>query len=144
MYNDYYSDAGDFMYPGLSPGCEGQVTAVWNQTITGTSLFGMGYLRYFLYDDPKYNYTLYNDTAVQRAVLTNPGQATVTNYNMSAFRDSGAKMIMYHGLADGLIPPRGSDMYYENVLETMGGDIDELQTYFRHFQVPGLQHCWNT
>lgn len=37
------------------------------------------------------------------------------NPDLSAFRDSGAKLLMYHGLADILIPPQGSINYYERV-----------------------------
>jgi feruloyl esterase len=142
IYQDYMSDEGVFLYPGPSPGCEGQLQAIYNQS--QTSPFGINYLRFFVLNNPYFDWSMYNDSDLGRAVATNPGQASVNNWNLTEFQASGAKMIMYHGLADGLIPPRGSDWYYEKVVDTMGGNLSATQEYFRYFQVPGMQHCWNT
>lgn len=142
IYQDYMSEEGEYLYPGLSPGCEGQVQAIYNQS--QTTPFGINYLRFFVTNNPYYNWTEYNATALEYAVETNPGQASVSDWNLTEFRDSGAKMIMYHGQADGLIPPRGSEWYYETVVDTMGGNLSATQEYFRYYQVPGMQHCWNT
>jgi hypothetical protein len=60
--------------------------------------------------------------------------------NLFAFRDHGAKMILYHGLADELIFPRGSYNYYNRVTERMGG-LTEVQKFYRFFPYPGNGHC---
>lgn len=57
--------------------------------------------------------------------------------DLTEFRDAGSKMITYHGLADGLIPSRGTDDYYNKSVA-----IDSnLNDYWRYFQVPGMDHC---
>ena len=38
--------------------------------------------------------------------------------DLSAFRNAGGKMIMWHGLDDQLIMPNGSSAYYEAVERT--------------------------
>lgn len=60
---------------------------------------------------------------------------------MSAFKAAGGKMILYHGLADFLIPSQGSLHYYENVLQTMGGTKNVLP-FFRMYLVPGMGHMF--
>ncbi|KAK6076836.1 major facilitator superfamily transporter [Seiridium cupressi] len=142
VYSDYLSSTGQPLYPGLSPGCEGQWQAVLS--FTETSDFDYNYIRHFLLDNLFWNYTYWSDDLFTYAAETDPGQATANNYDLSTFRDLGHKMVMYHGLGDGLIPPRGSDMYYSNVMKTMGSNLTSTQDWFRYFQVPSMQHCWST
>lgn len=142
VYSDYYSASGQLLYPGLSPGCEGQWSAVLNYT--ETSAFGYNYIRFMLLQNSYWNYTYWDDSLFPYATLLDPGQATAGNLNLTTFRDLGHKMAMYHGLGDGLIPPRGSDLYYNGVMKTMGIDLASTQEWFRYFQVPSMQHCWST
>jgi feruloyl esterase len=61
------------------------------------------------------------------------------NADLSAFRDRGGKMIMYHGLADIVIPPQGSINYYNRVAGQMGG-IASIQKFYRFYLAPGMSH----
>ncbi len=61
------------------------------------------------------------------------------NPDLSAFRDAGHKMLMYHGLADVLIMPQGSVQYYNRVATALGG-IPAIQSFYRFYLVPGMQH----
>jgi hypothetical protein len=64
------------------------------------------------------------------------------NPNLSAFRATGGKILMWQGGADQLIMTRGSSMYYDAVANLMvGGDYSQLMPWFRHFIVPGNAHC---
>lgn len=57
--------------------------------------------------------------------------------DLSEFRDSGGKMISWHGLSDQLIFPAGTTNYYDHVKA-----LDKTVTnYYRHFEAPGVQHC---
>ncbi|KAH6632807.1 Tannase/feruloyl esterase [Chaetomium tenue] len=57
--------------------------------------------------------------------------------DLSAFRRAGGKMITYHGLADPLIPPRGTAQYYKQVTA-----LDpKVHDFYRLFFAPGLGHC---
>lgn len=59
--------------------------------------------------------------------------------DLKPFRNSGGRMLMYHGLADVLIMPQGSINYYNRVAREMGG-IDKVQRFYRFFLVPGMTH----
>jgi Tannase and feruloyl esterase len=67
------------------------------------------------------------------------GYINTDNPDLTALRSSGAKMIMYHGLADVLIPPQGSINYYNRVANQMGG-IASIQSFYRFYLVPGMAH----
>jgi feruloyl esterase len=79
---------------------------------------------------------------------TDPAQgafmaATVnaTDPDISAFRDRGGKYILYHGSADGLIPPFRTIEYYNQVVEATGGPVQKTQEFARLFMLPGMDHC---
>lgn len=59
---------------------------------------------------------------------------------LTKFRDAGGKMIMYYGLADSLIFPRGAYNYYNRVADVMGG-VSAVQNFYRFFPYPMNGHC---
>lgn len=61
------------------------------------------------------------------------------NPNLSAFEKAGGKVLMYHGLADNLIPVQGSINYYERVAAQMGG-VEAIKKFYRFYLIPGLTH----
>ncbi|MDN7356248.1 tannase/feruloyl esterase family alpha/beta hydrolase [Acetobacter senegalensis] len=61
------------------------------------------------------------------------------NPDLTAFRDHGGRLIMYHGLADMLIPPMNSIHYYNRVVERMG-DVTEIQAFYRLYLIAGMNH----
>jgi feruloyl esterase len=72
-------------------------------------------------------------------------QASFSNINtdkpdLTAFRNRKAKMLLYHGMADQVIPIQGTTHYYFKVAAKMGG-IEELQRFYRYYQIPGMGHC---
>ncbi|KAI1811440.1 Tannase/feruloyl esterase [Poronia punctata] len=142
VYGDWTTSDGEFLYKGLTPGSEGQMYAVLNYS--EASPYGIGYSRYFLLDNATFALSDFNDSLVALADRLDPGNSTADNYNLTAFRDGGGKMIMYHGMADGLVPLKGSNLYYDRVVETMGGNETATQEFFRYFMVPGMQHCFTT
>jgi feruloyl esterase len=74
--------------------------------------------------------------------------------DLSAFREHGGKLILYHGWADPLIPSANSIDYFD-ALVANGGDgfheasfgrgrnaaLERTQKYARLFMVPGMYHC---
>ena len=70
-----------------------------------------------------------------------------SNPDLAPLRDSGGKLLVYHGWSDADISPLGSIRYYEQVLETLADGrpaedvLAETQQFFRLFMVPGLGHC---
>ncbi|KAI1176224.1 Tannase/feruloyl esterase [Nemania sp. FL0916] len=142
VYSDWKTPSGELLYKGLLPGSEQQMYTVLNYS--DASPYGIGYARYFVLNNATYRLSDFNDSLVTIAERTDPGNSTADNYDLAAFRDRGGKMIMYHGQADGLVPTQGSTLYYDRVVEKMGGNVTATQEFFRYFMVPGMQHCWTT
>jgi hypothetical protein len=63
-----------------------------------------------------------------------------TRGSLRAFADRGGKLIIYHGLADSLVPPAQSVTFYEHQADDLGG-VAKLQRNARLFMVPGVEHC---
>lgn len=57
--------------------------------------------------------------------------------DLSGFQKAGGKMLTWHGLADDLIPPRGTEDYYRRVL----GENPQAGDFYRYFEAPGVSHC---
>jgi feruloyl esterase len=103
--------------------------------------FGLGYLQNFVYNSTGYGSSdfVYYQT-VQEGLALNPGNTNV-NYDVDEFHARGGKLLMYHGLADQLIPPRDSIHWYNHVqtaLEEKGLVTDD---WLRLFLFPGMAHC---
>jgi hypothetical protein len=81
-------------------------------------------------------------TAAQFAQLTrNPsGIYDATDPDLSAFRDAGGKLLLWHGWADPAISPVGTIAYYQAVQDAMGG-LGRTQQFARLFMLPGVAHC---
>lgn len=63
-----------------------------------------------------------------------------TDPDLSAFRDAGGKLILWHGWEDAFIPAQGIIGYYEAVQKEMGS-LEETQEFARLYLIPGLAHC---
>ncbi|KAK0712948.1 Tannase/feruloyl esterase [Lasiosphaeria miniovina] len=143
VYSDAYSSVdGSLVYPGLTLSSEDQ----WYILLGGTepSPFGVGYQRDFLLDDAAWDWRNYNDSLVKLAERTDPGGAQAVKFDTSAFKRRGGKMLLYHGVADGLVPTKGSEYYYNKTVEAFGGDAGAVTDFLRFFLIPGMQHCWST
>jgi hypothetical protein len=63
------------------------------------------------------------------------------NPDLSAFRDRGGKLVLWHGFADQLIVPEGTIDYYDAVTQALGGGYKRTQQFARLFMAPGVGHC---
>lgn len=142
------NSAGEQLYPGGVP--EGS-EPFWGLWLTGNAdgsgglvpLFASGFGRYMAFDD---------DPGVNWSPLdfdfdADPGRmrvATATyngdNPDISAFRDAGGKMIVWHGWADAIVTPYKTIDWYEQAAEAAGGEA-ALKENVALFMVPGLDHC---
>ena len=103
-----------------------------------------GYGTYLGYPEDPENYNSLNfnfDTDVGK--LSEQGKLyDALNPDLTAFKNAGGKMIMWHGLSDPLVLPNQSPKYYEAVEARMGGK-ENVQSFYRLFMAPGLGHCWD-
>jgi hypothetical protein len=59
---------------------------------------------------------------------------------LSTFISQGRKLILYHGLSDGLITPYFTVPYYRE-LASLNGGYNHLENNVLFFLVPGMYHC---
>jgi feruloyl esterase len=63
-----------------------------------------------------------------------------SNPDLRKLKQSGAKLIVYHGGTDTIDLPGAMTDYYDTVERTMGGR-KATQDFFRLFLIPGMNHC---
>ena len=78
--------------------------------------------------------------SIGNAATFNPGTGEIEFGDMSAFRQAGGKLVMYHGWADALVTPQFTVDFYEALARKSGG-IAATQEFARLFMVPGMDHC---
>ncbi|KAI1840423.1 hypothetical protein JX265_007153 [Neoarthrinium moseri] len=143
VYSDYTIN-GQLAFPGLELGSEAQ----WAVLLSGSTPNPLGYeyIQDFLLNDPNWPFESYDDSLVALADKLDPGSCTADNYAaMAGYQKRGGKVLMYHGQSDGLISTRSSTHFYESVASTLGiGGTKGLNSWFRFFLVPGMQHCTGT
>ncbi|CAK7228801.1 hypothetical protein SBRCBS47491_007030 [Sporothrix bragantina] len=117
LYADAYTAQGDFIHSGYTIGSEAQ----WYVYLAfgDEANFDTLYERYWLYNDTAWNWTMYSDQTFYDSLRLNPSNATADQYNISEFRDRGGRVLMYQGLADGVVMPRMTTYYYNQTMEAM-------------------------
>jgi feruloyl esterase len=116
-------------------------------------LFAQDFLRYMAFEPsagPTFKVNNFDfDKDPQRMGFTSglynaatfiPGRGEVDTGDISAFRQAGGKLILYHGWADPLVTPQLTIDFYEGIARKSGG-IASAQEFARLFMVPGMDHC---
>ena len=106
--------------------------------------FSVDWLRYFITQDPQFDWTTVTPAAYQAFWDRSYEQYGIVigtdNPDLSAFRDRGGKTIIWHGWADQLITAEGTIDYYTRVQQQMGG-AKQTSDFARLFLAPGVAHC---
>lgn len=136
---------GSFIWYGLARGTDLYALAnTGGSPLTGKPFsVALEWFRYFLIQDPKWDpstITIAGFERYWRQSVEQYGAVIGTDDpDLSRFRDHGGKVIIYHGLADQLIPADGSIEYYKRVQQRMGGP-EKAAEFARLFLVPGVDH----
>ncbi len=144
---------GEAMHPGQPFGGEGETVGGWKTWISGLAdnifagsaqrfpslqfAFGTEMFKYFVYGDPDWDYSTYD---LDRAFSDSRHVARLLNADdpdLSAFRDRGGKLLLWHGWSDTALSAYKSIDYYEEAEALDPG----LRDYFRFFLMPGVLHC---
>ncbi|KAK3670568.1 hypothetical protein LTR78_009536 [Recurvomyces mirabilis] len=142
IYNDYVDWNQTLIFPHLELGSEAQ----WPFLLAASapSSYGVQYVQDMVLNDSSWNFWDFNYTIVELADKIQPGNATAYDYDLSPFHKRGGKLLQYHGLSDALISTGSSVYFYKEVLKTLVPKGIELDSWYRFFLVPGMQHCAGT
>ena len=154
IWSGVKDSSGAVIFPGLVPGGEA-ARGGWSTWITGDEPFaslhwrgGEGFFRYFVFADKDWDFRSFDfDKDLEFALQKVGPMVDSDNPDLSALRDRGGKLIVYHGWSDADISPLGSIDYYERVMAEMSAGknrqtaLAETQEFFRLFMVPGMGHC---
>jgi len=152
LYAGPRDEHGDLMYPGwevkgselnwaawivpTAPGAPTSSTIDWN--------IALNTIRYLAYKDIDPTRGLQDVPFTEagfRQIMSQTGDIfDATNPDLTAFRDAGGKLILWHGWADPAISPIGTVAYYQAVQDQMGGPAATAQ-FARLFMLPGVGHC---
>jgi feruloyl esterase len=80
------------------------------------------------------------DDLVQQATNTFADYINMSSPDLSLAKNHGAKILMWHGLADNQITFQSNIYYYSKVLDYYQG-ADNVTPWFRFFLAPGVAHC---
>jgi hypothetical protein len=136
---------GSFLWHGLTRDTDLSALANTDGSPLTGKPFGipLDWFRYFLIHDPKWDWTTITPAEFELLWMQSVEQyGTVIgtdNPDLTPFRDRGGKLIIYHGLADQLIPAEGTIDYYKRVQQHMGGPERAAQ-FVRLFLAPGVDH----
>jgi feruloyl esterase len=159
IYEGARTPDGRQIYPGFLMGGETGPSG-WQTWITGAApltsfdfLVGNSFLTYAVFENPGWDWRTFNFDSDVAYTDFKVGYINGNNPDLTAFKNRGGKMIMYHGWADPAIAALDSIDYYEDVVAFMsgehkqhfnsvaGGPHRKTQEFFRLFMMPGMQHC---
>ncbi|KAL4902903.1 hypothetical protein BDW74DRAFT_186564 [Aspergillus multicolor] len=142
VYGDWIDTNQTFIFPSFAWGSEAQVSQM---IITSDDQLdapsGIAYPRDFVYDDATWPGESLDYETIALSDRLDPGNATADKFDIRPFQSRGGKLLHYHGFADGEIPTGSSIHYYKQTLATLkplGIDVD---SFYRFFLIPGMQHC---
>jgi hypothetical protein len=140
--------AGKKLWFGLERGASlaGLAATTTSSGVTSGEPFpiAVGWLGTWLLKNPSWNWQTLTyaqfDKLFAQSVREFSAVIATDNPDLSAFRNDGGKIIIWHGLADQLIFTQGTINYYQRVQQAMGGGR-ETNSFARLYLAPGAQHC---
>jgi hypothetical protein len=146
VYGGLRNGKGQQIFPGLSPGGEAEPGG-WAPWVTGDAPqksqmydFSTQFFRNMVFNDPTWRFQSFDpDRDVKAADDKLAGALNSTNPDLSAFRQRGGRLILYHGWADPAIPALNAVDFYKTVLTKMGPAATGETV--RLYMVPGMGHC---
>lgn len=97
--------------------------------------FGSGF-KYLVFNDPNWNYSKYDFSTYEKDTRLARSTLSAVDADLSAFRDNGGKLIIWHGLEDGGLSPKTTVNYYDKLLARDPNASD----YTRLYLMPGIGH----
>ena len=114
--------------------------------LAGTNPFDIAatHFAYWIHQDPSFDWHTLTEAQFERDFRASQQKfhdvIGTDEVNLARFRSRGGKMIIWHGEADQLIPPRGTVNYFNRVVAANGGTEATAQ-FARLYMAPGVGHC---
>ncbi len=108
------------------------------------SVFWDQWVKYFITQDPAFDSLALDPQhpgAYQQRISDLLGIQDVNKTDLSAFRKRGGKLMLMHGLADGLVATEATTEYYLRLVEDMG---HKVRSFVRYYTIPGLGHVFGS
>lgn len=142
VYSELYDQSGNLLYPSLSLGAELEASqqGLFTGSIIGNA---RNWIANAIWNNSDWDARTLSQTEYTKADETDilHGNVSAWNGDLSAFREKGGKLMMYHGMADPNIAGENSQRYYLHVASTMNASNDELDNFFRFYRISGNGHC---
>lgn len=133
----YNARTHEQIYPGFEPGSEGMLPLL----TAGPEPFPVAttFFRALVFQDPKWDFRNFDyDHDVERSMQAGHAVLDVPPSGVEAFLAGGRKLLLSHGMADGLIPTRSTVNFYTAITQHAAAK-ESANT--RLFLVPGMGHC---
>lgn len=130
---------GTQIYSGFEPGSE----LLWDAMIVGPEplFINNGFFQYIAFENPDWDFRDFDIDRDARDIDKRLGSIiNNTKTDLTEFKESGGKLILYQAWNETWVPPRTAVKYYEDVVKTMGG-YDKTRDFFRLFMVPDFGMC---
>ena len=126
------------IYPGWPVGSESGYLGGWGYAIKGPQAFRTEFFRDWAFQDANWDWRSF-DWDHDMATLQQRVGPLVDSVdpNLSAFKQRGGKLIVYHGLADPIGNAYDTTQYYQAVTRKVANTPD----FARLFLSPGMGHC---
>jgi hypothetical protein len=108
----------------------------------GPSLLGKGFMQYMVAQNPSVNWLEVDPSQYTSRLAFLAGQIDAVNPDLSRFKASGGKLILWTGLTDWLITAHNATDYYTKVVAAAGGQAN-ADEFVEYFTAPGVDHCSN-
>ncbi|KAF3135716.1 Tannase and feruloyl esterase [Orbilia oligospora] len=142
IYSPVYGNKGRFFAPAVQPGND-QIFGFY--LIYGApSELGEEYIRYAIKNDATWELppTLDEFLDIMDDLLDHdPYKTSANNPNLTPLKNSGHKLLVYHGTSDGYYSHENTIRLYENTAKNMTLKAKQLDDFYRLFPVAGLNHC---
>ena len=99
--------------------------------------FGTEFAKYFVHSDPGWSYADYTFSNWREQTESLAALLNATDPDLSAFRDTGGKLILWHGWSDSALTALRSIDYFDSVEQQDPGAAE----YLRMYLMPGVGHC---
>jgi len=122
----------------LSGGVQSSTRNNGAQAIPNASFdFSTGIMKNMVFHDANWDFSSYRFDNFDEEVAVMSATLNATNPDLSAYRDNGGKLLIYHGWSDAALTALGPIGYYGQVLDKDPTAREDVQLYM----MPGVLHC---